>query len=203
MVISPLLSFLAGIASVISPCVLPVIPALIGYILMEKKKTEIISFIFGLNLIFLLIITLTIIFTAALNYYLYYIRIISAILLVVLGFFLLKNKYFHFSLIVSSNKDKGFLGGFLWGFIVSLAWASCYTPYLIALIAYSVYTANPIITALNLISYVLGFSITLFTLGMLISKINIKKLSGYSYQLRIIAGLLIILTGLYLLWLAI
>ncbi|GAB6055855.1 cytochrome c biogenesis protein CcdA [Methanobacterium alkalithermotolerans] len=204
MEIAPLISFLAGMASVASPCVLPVIPLLAGYVLTRNKKLEILFFVLGLSTIFLAVITLTLIFTAAVNYYLYYIRIIAALILIVMGVLFLSGKnVFNLSVNVSQNSKKGIFGSFIWGVIVSLAWASCYTPYLISLIAFSVSTGDTFFTALNLLSYVSGFFITLLSLGTLISFINITKLANYSRPIGLISGLLIISTGMYLLWLII
>lgn len=45
--IGPLLSFLAGIASVLSPCVIPLIPIVVGYLLIEKKTSEVVFFVTG------------------------------------------------------------------------------------------------------------------------------------------------------------
>lgn len=45
--ITPLIPFLAGIAFVLSPCVLPLIPIVVGFSLLGKKTTQIISFGIG------------------------------------------------------------------------------------------------------------------------------------------------------------
>jgi len=78
--IGPLFSFLAGMASILSPCIIPVIPIVIGQSLINRKISDILSFIIGFYSIFTLIIILTVIFTAAVNYYLFYFRIIASII---------------------------------------------------------------------------------------------------------------------------
>jgi cytochrome c-type biogenesis protein len=216
----PIISFLAGMASVMSPCVLPVIPLVIGYSLMQRELSEILAFVLGLFSIFTLIIALTIIFTAAINYYLHYFRIFASILLIILGLLLLLDKrIFNFSFsspnmgtIPTSNNNnnnnnnktrKGVYGSFLWGVLTSLAWAPCYGSYLLALIAYSVYSGNPLYSGINLILYTAGFSFTIFAVAFLISRINMEKLAAYSNYIRIMSGFLIIIAGLYMLWLVI
>lgn len=201
--IFPLISFLAGIASVLSPCVLPVIPLVIGYTLVERKKTEILAFVIGLFLIFTITIVLTMVFTAAINYYLHYFRIIASLILIVLGIMIIANKnLFKLSVTPDSNR-RGVIGSFMWGLLTSLAWAPCYGSYLIALITFSISTGNTVYSALNLILYTAGFSLSILVLGLLVSSVNIEKLAGKADIIRKISGILITAAGIYMIWLAI
>lgn len=200
--IVPLFSFLAGIASVLSPCVLPVIPLVIGYTLVERKKTEILAFVMGLFLIFTITIMLTMVFTAAINYYLHYFRIIASLILIALGIMIIANKnLFKLSVTPDSNR-RGVIGSFMWGLLTSLAWAPCYGSYLIALITFSISTGNIFYSALNLLLYTAGFSISIFVLGISISSVNMEKLAGKADLIRKISGILIVGAGIYMIWLA-
>ncbi len=200
--IVPLISFLAGIASVLSPCVLPVIPLVIGYTLVERRKTEILAFVIGLFLIFTITIVLTIAFTAAINYYLHYFRIIASLILIVLGIMIIANKnLFKISVAPDSNR-RGVIGSFMWGLLTSLAWAPCYGSYLIVLITFSISTGNTVYSALNLILYTAGFSLSILVLGLLVSSVNIEKLAGKADIIRKISGILITGAGIYMIWLA-
>lgn len=200
--IVPLFSFLAGIASVLSPCVLPVIPLVIGYTLVERRKTEILAFVFGLFLIFTITIALTIVFTAAINYYLHYFRIIASLILIALGIMIIANKnLFKFSH-TSDSEQRGILGSFMWGILTSLAWAPCYGTYLIALITFSISTGNVFYSALNLLLYTVGFSISIFVIGTLISSANIEKLAKKADLIRKVSGILITGAGIYMIYLA-
>ncbi len=200
--IVPLLSFLAGIASVLSPCVLPVIPILIGYTLVERRKTEILAFVMGLFLIFTITIVLTIVFTAAINYYLHYFRIIASLILIALGMMVIANRnLFKFSLNPDS-KRRGVIGSFMWGLLTSLAWAPCYGSYLIALITFSISTGNAFYSALNLLLYTAGFSISIFVLGALVSSVNVERLTKKADLIRKISGILITGAGIHMIWLA-
>lgn len=197
-----LISFLAGIASVLSPCVLPVIPLVIGYTLVERRKTEILAFVMGFFLIFTITIVLTMVFTAAINYYLHYFRVIASLILIALGIIIIANKnLFKLSVTPDSNR-RGVIGSFMGGLLTSLAWAPCYGSYLIALITFSISTGNTFYSALNLILYTAGFSISIFVLGILVSSVNIVKLSGKADLIRKISGILIAGAGIYMIWLA-
>jgi len=200
--IVPLFSFLAGIASVLSPCVLPVIPLVIGYTLVERKKTEILAFVMGLFLIFTITIVLTMVFTAAINYYLHYFRIIASLILIALGIMIIANKNLFKLSVTPDSNQRGVIGSFMWGLLTSLAWAPCYGSYLIALITFSISTGNIFYSALNLLLYTAGFSISIFVLGILISSVNIEKLAGKADLIRKISGILIAGAGIYMIWLA-
>ena len=212
--IIPLFSFLAGVASILSPCILPIIPVLIAYFLAKKKKIEIISFILGIFSIFLLFIILTIMFTAAINQYLMYIRVIASLILITLGTSILLNKNilnitwptYNFDSI-GKNKDnenrstlKLAKSSYVMGLLTSLAWAPCYGTYLISLISFSVSTGNIFYSGVNLIIYTLGFGLSLFVIGFLISTVNIQKLINKGDLINRISGILIIIGGIYLLW---
>ncbi|MBI5680023.1 MAG: cytochrome c biogenesis protein CcdA [Methanobacterium sp.] len=197
--ISFLFSFLAGIASVLSPCVLPLIPIVIGYSLLEKKTTEILSFVIGFSLVFAIIIILTAIFTVAINYYLYYFRLIAALIIIIIGiFFILNKNFFSFSYKPIKHGNK-FIESFLLGFLTSLAWSPCYGSYLIALIAYSASSGNFMYSSLNLALFTIGFSLTIFIIAFLTSKINMDKLIKYSTHIRFISGTIITFAGIYML----
>lgn len=193
-----IISFLAGVVSVLSPCVLPVIPVVVGYNLVKRRKIEILSFVIGLFSIFTATIFLTVIFTAAVNYYLYYFRIMAAVVLVLLGIMTIAHKsIFKFSISTDSNR-KGIIGSFVWGLITSVAWAPCYGSYLITLIALSVSTGNTLYSALNILLYTLGFLVSIFTMGLIISSINLEKIVGKADLIRRISGILIFLAGIYM-----
>lgn len=199
--IVPIISFFAGVASVLSPCVLPIIPLVIGYTLPQRKTTEILAFVLGLFSIFALTILLTIIFTAAIQFYLNYFRIIAAIILIVLGILIILDKNLFNSSFSYKSDKKGILGSFSWGLITSVAWAPCYGSYLIALITFSVSSGNMLYSAINLISYTAGFAVSIFVFGLIISRINLERLIGHSIKIKQISGLLIFSAGLYMLWL--
>ncbi|MGC9517495.1 MAG: cytochrome c biogenesis CcdA family protein [Methanomicrobiales archaeon] len=193
-----LLSFLAGIASILSPCVLPIIPIVVGHSLINRKKWDIISFIIGFYLVFTFIILLTALFTAAINYYLFYFRFVASIVIIIIGLVLIFNK----NLFRASNKlqtYKSNLSSLFMGIFTSLAWAPCYGAYLIALIAYNVSTGNFGYTVVNLLLFTAGFSLTLFLIAFFSSKINLKKIVKYSDWIRIFSGAIIVIAGSYLL----
>jgi len=117
--IVPLISFFAGIVSVLSPCVIPLIPVIIGYSLLKTKTLY--TFVLGFFSVFTVIIFLTSVLTAAVNFYLYYFRVAAAIIIILTGiYFILNKKFFNISYNPVKHEDNG-VQSFLIGFINSLA----------------------------------------------------------------------------------
>ena len=198
-----LLSFLAGVASIISPCVLPLIPIVVGFSLLKRKNTEIVAFGLGFFLLFAIITILTAIFTAAINYYLLYFRIAAALILVIIGVLFIVNKIlFNISApSISSTLDseKGIVGSFLMGFLTCLAWSPCFGPYVVAVATYSASTGNIGYSIINMAIFAGGFSLTILLMVFLMSKIDFKGILKYSDGIRIISGVIIAFAGFYML----
>ena len=199
MEIFPLISFFTGVISILSPCILPVIPIFVAFSLKTKSKSEIISFTLGLLSIFLVIILLTGFFTSIVYSYLFYIRILSAVILLVMGILMLVDYSFSFSVKLPKESD-GIVGSFILGFITSISWAPCYSAYLISLITLLMSSSDGMYAVFNILLYCLGFGLTLFVLSLLISKINLEKLVINTKYIPKIFAILIIIGAIYLFW---
>lgn len=214
-----LLSFLAGMASIISPCVLPLIPIVVGFSLLKRKNSEIVAFGLGFFLLFAIITILIAIFTAAINYYLLYFRIAAALILVIIGaLFIFNKRLFNISTPLISNaqgsqeeigegdgkgkekgREKGILGSFLMGFLTCLAWSPCFGPYVVAVATYGASTGDITYSIINMTIFAGGFSLTILIMAFLMSKIDFKAIIKYSDWIRIISGVIIAIAGLYML----
>ena len=195
--ISFLLSFFYGILSAFSPCILPIIPIIVGHSLLNRKNRDIISFIMGFFSLFTIITVLTVIFTAAINYYLYYFRVFAAVLIIAIGiFFILNKNMFKFSYAPKRQNDT--IGSFLFGLLTSLAWSPCISPYMMTVVALSASTGNWILSTANMIIYYVGFSLILVLIAYLASKIKFDIIFKYSDEIRIFSGIIIIIAGIYL-----
>ena len=167
MEILPLISFTTGVISILTPCILPILPIFVSVSLNLRTK-DILSFLFGFISIFIAIIFLTGFFTSLIYSYISYVRVISAIVLLMAGILMLFDYSFNL-------KSKQTNNSFFLGVLTSIAWAPCYGGYLISLISLLVSSADVFYVVLNLIVYTIGFAVTLLVLSYLISKIDSQR----------------------------
>ena len=199
MEILPLISFFTGVISILSPCILPIIPIFVAFSLKAKSKSEILSFILGIGSIFFVVVLLTGFFTTLVYSYMFYIRLAAAALLLIIGIVMLVD--YSFDLAVKlPQKNDGIMGSFVLGFITSISWAPCYSAYLISLITLLVTSNDAVFAIFNIILYVLGFGLTLAVLSFLISKIDLGKLISKTKYVPKIFAVLIIISAIYLFW---
>ena len=199
MEVLPLISFTSGVISILSPCILPILPIFVSVSLKSRSKLDLISFVGGLLTIFVIIIFLTGFFTSILYSYIVPIRIISSIILLIIGILMFFDYSMGFKAIHQINGDGLFLS-YIMGILTSVAWAPCYSGYLISLISLLISSSSPTYAVLNIIVYCMGFALTLFILSLFISKINLERLISKTRHIPKIFAVLVIFGALYLLY---
>ena len=170
MEIMPIISFFTGVISILSPCIIPTIPIIVGFSLKTRSK---------------------------LYKYIVYVRVIAAILLLIIGILMFFDYKLPFKSI-SAKTGEGKLNSFILGFLTSIAWADCYSAYLISLISLLVSTNSPLYAVGNILIYVLGFALTLLVLCLAISRIDLEKLISKASYIPKIFAILIIIGAIYL-----
>lgn len=204
-----LITFIEGIASFISPCILPVIPIYISYFATESKsmKKSIINslgFVCGFSIIFILLGVFASTFGKFVHEYTDYINIIFGIFLIIIGL-----NYIGVLFIKFLNKTKGtnqekknltFITSVLFGIIFSLSWTPCVGAFLSSALILASTTGSVLKGATLLLIYSLGLAIPFIVTTLFLEKMKstfdfIKK--HYNIINKISGSILILSGGWY------
>jgi cytochrome c-type biogenesis protein len=103
---------------------------------------------------------------------------------------------------MGARSGGGIINSFILGFMTSIAWADCYSAYLISLITLLVSSNSPLYAVGNILIYVLGFALTLLALCLAISRIDLEKLISKASYLPKVFAILIIIGAIYLFYIS-
>lgn len=211
--LAPLLSLVAGILTSFTPCSLSSIPLIIGYMggvrEQNTKKAFAYSavFSFGTAVTF---ITLGIIATSAGKLMgnsssVWYIILGILMMLMALQTWGIFNFIPSINL-VAQNKRRGFIGAFIAGILGGIFSSPCSTPVLIVLLAIVAGKGNLLWGIFLMLLYSIGHSTLVMIAGTsigFVQKINSnQKYNKVGIILKVLMGLIILLIGLYMFWLA-
>ncbi len=203
--------FLGGLISASSPCVLAIIPLVIGFVggysQGNKKKAIIYSLIFALGLS----ITFTILGAIAslvgglfgdVGRFWYY---LAAGVAVIMGLYLIGVLNFRLPQPVTlKTKHRGVIGAFLLGLLFGAVSSPCATPVLAVIIAFVATKAKIVYGTSLLFVYALGHCALIVLAGVFTGFVEnyakSKGVSNFSAITKKISGVLIILAGLYILY---
>lgn len=219
-IVSIPIAFLAGLISFLAPCVVPLLPAYIGYVSgitladlktqgVEKYRRRLLIssllYALGFSLVFILLG-----FSAtAVSKFLIINRTlllqIGGLLIIFFGISLLglfsklsvANKEFRIVL-PESIRNTRYLGAFIMGITFALAWSPCVGVILGAILTLAATSQNLGYSALLLFVYSMGIAIP-FVLVALTFGSSIKLLSNilpFVHKLSVIGGILLILVGI-------
>jgi len=178
------IAFAAGFASFISPCCLPLYPSYLSYItgisvtqiksdtsrhVRWKTMSHTLFFILGFSMVFYALGYGANAFAELFREYQDLIRQVSAILIMLMGLFLMG--IFQPQLLMKerkfdvSSRPEGYLGSFIFGVGFSAGWSPCIGPILSSIILLA--ASNPGTWAGLTTAYSLGFAVPFFYIGVL------------------------------------
>lgn len=205
-----LLIFLEGIASFISPCLLPMIPIYIAYFAGEKEgKTKkavlnAIGFVLGFTIIFLILSIFASSLGGVISRNIQGFKVILGTLIIIFGLNymeVIKLKFLNkTNNIKMSIKNLNFLKSIFFGAIFSISWTPCIGTFLssaLLLIA----NEQDVLKGVSLILvYSIGLGIPFIISAVLIDKL--KKIFDFikkNYNIiRKISGIVLIIMGVYI-----
>jgi cytochrome c-type biogenesis protein len=213
-------AFLAGLVSFMMPCVFPLIPAyftfITGYSLDDltrdrsaqvKKKVffSTLAFVSGFSVLFITLGALAASFGGLFDQHKDIVRIVGGIIVIILGVhltglfrlrFLEVDKRVHMQ-----QKPLHFFGTFIVGMAFGAGWSSCTGPMLGSILAMAA-TQETILQGMVLLAlYTFGLALPFLIISLFINYLLefMRRASGALKFMNIIAGVLLILVGIFLL----
>ena len=206
------ISFLAGIVSSFSPCVLSTLPLIVGYVgeagVKDKKTAFKYSLFFSIGLI-ITFTTLGIIFSIIGQF----MNLSGKWWYLILGLVMLLAGLRLTGVIGDGaekscklpSKRRGFLGAFFLGIVGGALSSPCSTPVLAAILAFVAQKGNILIGIFMLLLYSMGHSLLILLAGTsvgLVEQLSAStKTRTFGMVLKLALGVLVMFLGLYLLYL--
>ena len=205
------LTFLEGIASFISPCLLPMLPIYISYFSgSDSKKNKALknslAFVLGFSLIFIILAILSNLMGIFLTQYLKYIKYAFGVLIIFLGLnymeifkFKLFSKFKKFN---SDVKDMGIIKAFIFGIMFSISMTPCVGTFLSSALLLIANQDSLLKGTILIVLYCLGLGIPFIISSLLIDKLkNVFNVIKKNYKkVKIISGIILIIMGIYLIF---
>lgn len=211
------LSFLAGLASFLSPCVFSLVPAYVGYLsgraaggeTTESNRfitfTHGLAFVFGFSVIFISLGVAT----ASLGRFLFDLREVLAkvggVVVIVFGLHMIgvfRIRFLEYDTRVQQAPDRkwGYLSSALMGVFFSAGWAPCVGPVLGAILTLAL-NGGSVSTGVTLLSaYSAGLAIPFLiaALGVGWVTLTLKKYGKLMHYVEIFMGIVLVVLGIML-----
>ena len=202
------ITFLEGIATFLSPCILPMLPIYISYFTggSERKTSKTLKcafgFVLGFTIIFVLLGALAGTVGSFLRNHTTAVNIVSGIIIIFFGLnFMGLFKLNIFRGISGNNVDTrnlGFFSSLLFGIIFSIGWTPCVGAFLGTALMFASQQGHILTGILMLLAYSLGLGIPFILSALLIDSLK----SAFAFIKRnykiinIISGSFLILVGI-------
>ncbi len=202
-----LVSFLEGIITFISPCLLPMLPIYISYFASggersnKKTLTNAVGFVLGFTIVFIAMGALAGTFGSFLREYQTLVNIISGLIVIIFGLNfmgVLKLNIFKGNTHNMNTSNMGFCSSILFGVIFSIGWTPCVGVFLGSALVLASQQGHVMEGVLMLLIYSMGLGIPFIISAILIDNLKttfnwIKK--NYD-KINLISGCFLIIIGI-------
>lgn len=207
-----ILTFLEGIASFISPCLLPMVPIYISYFIGEddnntkKAIVNSVGFVLGFTTIFLVLSIFASQLGTVLSSNIRYIKIFFGIVIILLGLNymgLLKIGFLNKSNMKKiDTKNFNFFKAMLFGILFSISWTPCIGTFLSSALLLIAKEQDIFKGIIMMLLYSIGLGIPFIISAILIEKLKsvfdfIKK---HYDVIKRISGVILIIAGIYMIF---
>lgn len=197
------ISFLEGIITFLSPCLLPMLPIYVSYFAgggersTRKTLTNALGFILGFTLVFVALGALAGTLGSFLKAHQTAVNIVSGLLVIFFGLSFLgvfRLSFFQGSRFRVDGEHMGFFSALIFGLIFSLGWTPCVGAFLGSALALASQQGHVVQGMVMLLAYSLGLGVPFLLSALLIDKLKstfdwVKR--HYAVINRISGGLLI------------
>ena len=195
--------------SILSPCVLPLLPGVMAYST-ERNRITPVAIVSGLALSF----TIMGVASAALGSLFFdykdYLQLISGLMIIIMGLYLLLEAVENAVLrawqhvpvsrvSLPQAEEGGLLGGFLLGASLGIVWIPCLGPILGAILLIVAQQGTMLYGAILLFAYSMGLAVPMLAIAYSSNFISrkVRSMAKHTLLLRRIAGVVLVVVGLY------
>lgn len=201
------ISFLEGIITFVSPCLLPMLPIYISYFAgggersMKKTLTGAIGFVVGFTVVFTLMGALAGTVGSFLRLHQTIVNIVSGLVVIFFGLNFLgvfKLNLFRGSKRSVNTENMGFVSAMLFGVIFSLGWTPCVGAFLGSALMLASQQGSFLAGTLMLLTYSLGLGMPFIVSAVLIDKLKstFDWIKQHYKVINIVSGSLLIVIGI-------
>ncbi len=194
----------AGVASIASPCVLPMVPIIVTGTSDDHKYRPLLI-VTGLSISFIIMGVLTSLFAGAVAGVMPVVEKVVGVVIILFGLSMLFGinvfKKFTFFYKAQQFQSKGTFSGLILGMTLGVIWIPCVGPMLSGVLAL-VATQGKLASGLILLAfYSLGFAIPMLLAGYASQTIRhrIRAVNSHPIAVRLVSGLLLIIFGYFIL----
>ena len=207
-------ALLAGVVSIMSPCVLPLLPGVVAYST-EKNKLVPLTIVLGLTISFTAMGVASAVFGSFLMDYIDDLKLLSGLLILFMGLYILSRTVEDFVLKIwqmlplsrvshpaaMGLDETSLLGGLVLGASLGIVWMPCVGPMLASILMLVAQDGRALYGAALLLTYSLGLGVPMLAIAYSSNLLTgqLKTVSRYTLIIRKIAGAVLILAGLYFL----
>ena len=200
------ISFLEGIITFISPCLLPMLPVYISYFAgggersTKKTVTAALGFVAGFTLVFVAMGALAGTLGSFLKRYQTAVNVLSGLIVIFFGLNflgLIRMNLFRGSQSRMQKGSMGFISAFVFGLVFSVGWTPCVGAFLGSALMLASQQGHVLEGMLMLLAYSLGLGLPFLLSAVLIDylKSAFNWIKGNYKTVNLISGSLLILIG--------
>lgn len=205
-----ILTLVEGIASFISPCLLPMVPIYLSYFIgkNDKENSKVllnaIGFVLGFSIVFMILSIFASKLGETLSSSIQYIKIVFGIMIIILGLNymeLLKIKFLNKTNIKKiDNKNFNFFKAVLFGILFSISWTPCIGTFLSSALLLIAREQDVFKGIIMMVLYSIGLGIPFIISAILIEKLKdvFDFIKRHYDVIKKVSGIILIISGIYI-----